>query len=274
MKISCFTTMTNPEQRGDPWREALNCYKYFFDDIVTIGEDWPEEFKFDLIGKYFQKGYDQANSDWVFRMDIDYFFHEKDLNSLEKILYKYNEYPAIFFPQYQFFTPDRYQIKTRLAVALNKKKFSDIKFDGGGDLCLPTLKNKILHFSDLPNASIPIYQYDSLFRTKDIIANDRARFARAWYRQFGNYGDRGGETPKAAYEAWIKMIEKKYKFHTNKINLSQHPTFIKKKLENLEIDQFGYDAFGLANNIKRPFKNYIKGYKERFFDLRFTNLNY
>ena len=29
MKISIFTTMTNPDERMDPWKEALNCYKDF-----------------------------------------------------------------------------------------------------------------------------------------------------------------------------------------------------------------------------------------------------
>jgi len=29
MKISIFTSMTNPEERNDPWEEALNCYKDF-----------------------------------------------------------------------------------------------------------------------------------------------------------------------------------------------------------------------------------------------------
>ena len=27
MKISIFTTITKPEERMDPWKEALNCYE-------------------------------------------------------------------------------------------------------------------------------------------------------------------------------------------------------------------------------------------------------
>ena len=253
MKISCFTTMTNPEQRCDPWKEALECYNFYFDQVVTVGEDWPDEFKFDLIGKYFQKGFNETKGDWIFRMDIDYFFHEKDLDRLRKSVKKYEAYPAIFFPQYQFFTPDRYQIKTRLAVALNKKRFPNIKLNGGGDLCLPTLDNKVLNFSNLPNVNIPIFQYDSLFRSKEVIANDRARFARAWFREFGDYGDRGGGTPEAAYKAWIEMIENKFKFHTLKINIDKHPSFIKNRLKNLEVDQFGHSAFWIIKNNKKTF---------------------
>ena len=86
---------------------------------------------------------------------------------------------------------------------------------------MPTLDNKVLNFSNLPNVNIPIFQYDSLFKVK-VIANDRARFARAWFREFGDYGDRGGGTPEAAYKAWIEMIENKFKFHTLKITDKHH----------------------------------------------------
>ena len=82
-----------------------------------------KEFKFDLIGKFYQKGFDKSSGDWVLRMDIDYFFHEKDIPKIRRILNKYSTSPAIAFPQYQIFTPDRYQLKTKICLALNKKKF-------------------------------------------------------------------------------------------------------------------------------------------------------
>ena len=65
--------------------------------------------------------------------------------------------------------------------------------NGGGDLCQPTLDNKLLNPNELPLIKIPIWNYDSMFKTKKIIAKDRARFARAWYREFDNWGDRGGK---------------------------------------------------------------------------------
>ena len=258
--------MTDPEKRGDPWKEALNCYNCFSDELIVVGEDWPEEFKFSQIGEYFQQGFDKCTGDWVLRMDIDYFFHERDINKLLNILKKYENSPVIFFPQYQFFTPNRFHLKTRLGIAVNKKRFPNIKFNGGGDLCLPTLDDKILNYDDNPRTRIPIFQYDSMFRTKEIISRDRARFARAWFREFNNYGDRGGPDEESAYNAWFEMIEKKYIFHTNKIRLDRHPKFILNKLESLDETQFGFNAFGLSKDIRRPFKYYLKGVKERFFD--------
>ena len=264
--LSIFTSMTQPEERKDPWKESLSCYKDFADEVVTVGENWPIEFEWDLIGKVFQEGFDKSTKDWVIRMDLDYFFHEKDKNKLRYSLERFNEYPAISFPQYQIFTQDRYQIKTRICIAFNKKKFPDIKLNGGGDLTLATLNNKLINPKKVPNINIPIYQYESSFRSKDIIAQDRARFARAWYRYFKNYGDRGGESPEQAFNAWFKMIQERYSKHTFKIKAQDHPKYIKEKLLNLHEDQFAYNAFGLKDSVKRPAFYYLKGYREKYIN--------
>ena len=55
--------MTNPEERMDPWKEALSCFKDFADDVVIVGENWPYEFKWDQIGKVFQEGFEKSNGD-------------------------------------------------------------------------------------------------------------------------------------------------------------------------------------------------------------------
>ena len=125
------------------------------------------------------------------------------------VLFEVAAYPAIVLPQYQFFTYDRYHIKTKLCIALNKKKFSEIKINGGGDMCQPTIDGKQILHSSVPKLNIPIWQYDSMFRTKEIIAEDRARFARAWFEQFNDWGDRGGGTKEEAYNAWFEMIKDK-----------------------------------------------------------------
>ena len=65
------------------------------------------------------------------------------------------------------------------------------------------------------------------FRTKEIIADDRARFARAWNSYFGNYGDRGGGTQEEAFEAWFEMIQNRFKYHVLKLEIENHPKYIK-----------------------------------------------
>lgn len=272
MSISIATTYTNPEKRCDPWKEAISCYEDFADEIIVTGQNWPYEFSWNLIGETFQEGFDQATSDWVLRMDIDYFLHEKYINKLRHVLNKYSEYPAVCFPQFQFFTPTRFHLKTRLCIALNKKKFPEIKLNGGGDLCLATINSKLIEAKDVPNINIPIYQYDSLFRTKEVISEDRSRFAKAWYNYFGNYGDRGGALPEEAYKAWLENVQRKYQFHTNKLQIKNHPKYIKNKLYSLEPDQFGYNLFGLTHISNNYFKNFITGKKDIYFGHMLNNI--
>src|SRR4051812_31458654 len=101
MKLSIFTTLSDPGRRQDPYKEALYCYLELADELVVIDGSqfahsvtrnillgtkketayihsiWPTEFSWDFIGKQFQKGYDACSGDWVIHMDLDYFFHER-----------------------------------------------------------------------------------------------------------------------------------------------------------------------------------------------------
>jgi hypothetical protein len=197
-------------------------------------------------------------------MDLDYFFHQKDLSSIIKFLKKNEDVPVVSFPQYQIFTPDRYQVKTKLCNAFNKKIFNKIKLNGGGDLCQPTLDGQQLLHKDFPTAKIPIYQYDSVFRTKEIISHDRARFARAWERKFKTFDDRGGPDQESAYDSWFQMVSDRYKYHVHKLNINNHPIYIQDKLMDLNDDQFGYSAFGLKNTTRRSYSDYFTGYKQKY----------
>lgn len=96
MKITIFTHMTNPEERIDLWREALDCYKDFADEVVIVGENWPYEFKWELIGKIFQVGFEKSSGDWVINMPTDMIFHEKDKSKLLNALQEHSKSPESF----------------------------------------------------------------------------------------------------------------------------------------------------------------------------------
>jgi hypothetical protein len=263
--LSIFTTMTNPEERNDPWKESLNCYNSTADEVVVVGEDWPKEFDWGIFNKIYQSGMDKCNTDWVMRMDLDYFIHENDIPLIRESMKRFKDFPAIVFPQYQFFTYDKYQIKTKLCLLLNKRKFPEIKLNGGTDKMLATLNGELLTYKNVPQVKVPIWQYDSMFRTKEIIGLDRARFARAWKRSFQNYGDRGGDDPKLAFEAWYKMIQDRYRKHLFKSKLKNHPIYIQDKLKKLNEDQFGFSAFGLKDKVKLNYLEFPRELKKKYF---------
>lgn len=261
MKISIFTTYTNPEKRMDPWKEATQCYGEFADEVIVTGQNWPEEFKFSYIGEQFQQGFENATGDWVIKMDIDTMFHEKTFKKLKKFLENNSDKPAVILPKYQFFSFKKFHVKSTMCTIVNKKKFPQIKFNGGGDLCDPTLNGKLLNELNLPKLNIPIWNYDSTFKTKEVISIDRARFARAWNKEFGNWGDRGDGTPENAFNAWFNMVKNRYQFHIGSVDISQHPKFIQEKLLNIDELQFGYSLFGLANNQNKITMDKIRSYK-------------
>jgi len=260
-KLSIATSYTDPEKRMDPWKEALACYGELADEVVSSGENWPYEFSWEYIGKVFNESFQKATGDWVIRMDLDYFFHQKDFKKLRDELQNNFDKPAIAFPKNQFFTPERYALKTNIVIAYNKKFFPEIMLNGGGDLCLPTLNGKEIKPTEVPISKIKLWNYDSMFKTREVIKEDRARFARAWHRYFGDWGKGEGEDSEKAFEAWFEMIRKRYVKHRKTVNLEDHPKFIYNKIKNLTPKQFGYNAFGLQDEF---FGNSYKKIKSLF----------
>ena len=264
MKLTIYTHYTDPESRNDPWKEALKCFEEIADELIIVGQDWPDSFSWDYIGKVFQEGFEKSTGDWVINMPIDNLFHEKDLVYIKNFIFQNKEQPAIAFPKRKFFTPDRFEIKTRDVLAMNKKDYPNIKLNGGGDLCLPTLNGIEIKAKDVPNAKAALWNYDTVFRTKEIIMKDRKRFANAWFDYFGTWDDRGGPSEEEAFDAWFKMVQDRYKYHIYKTKISDHPSYIQEKLLNLKENQFGYDGFGLKKNTKRELKHYFESYKKLF----------
>ncbi len=264
MKISVFTHMREPEKRMDPWEEALKCYESITDEVVVVGQDVEEEFRWNKLGQMFQEGFEKCTGDWVINLSVDMFLHQKDINKLIEFIKKYPEEPALTLPKYKFFEPNRFEIKNFETIIFNKKLFSDIQFNGGGDLALPTLNGQVLDQSNIKYSNIPLWNYDTTFRTKEVIAKDRSRFARAWFREFNDYGDRGGPTNEEAFDAWFTMIKERYPLHTNKINVSNHPEFILGKLKSLKKEQFGFDLFGLKHSTSFTIKQKINQFKIRY----------
>lgn len=260
MRLSIFTTATAPQKRGDNSKEAFKCYMDLADELVivdgktgaipiyreekkVIPSHWPKEFSWEFIGQQFQRGYEESTGDWVIHMDLDFFFHEKDFGRIRQALKDYPTAPAVSFYKWQFVLPDRYNLKSRLVLAVNKKAFGDrIKFNGGGDLCQPTLDGKDLNLDEIPQAGVPFYNYEKLSKTEAQIRDDIGRMERAYQKHFGkSLYSRHNEDP---YEGWLEMAIGRFQKPSEKIPLEAHPKYIQETIKNLKPEQFGYDGFG------------------------------
>ena len=266
MKLSTFTTITDPIRRGDCVSPAMQCYADLSDEVIIIDglaangkpthipdytgkltaveNEWLREFSWEFIGKQFQRGYEACTGDWVIHADLDFIFHERDFGKIKQALRDYPNSPAVSFYKWQFILPDRYNLKSRLPLAVNKKVFGDrIKFNGGGDLCQPTLDGEDMDLNEIPQAGVPFYNYEKLIKTKEQIIDDVERMDRAYERRFGKkLYSTGGKT---AYEGWYHMVKGRFNKPQAKIRLEDHPKYAQETIKNLTPDQFGYNGFGL-----------------------------
>lgn len=261
LSLSVFTTITNPGKRGDPYKQALACYKDLADEVVVVNGGnqvtehygtkyvnykWPEEFDWTFIGKQFQRGYKACTGDWVLHMDTDFLFHENDLSLIREALEQHNYSPAVSLLKRQFILPDRFNLKSRLVVAVNKGRFGDrIKFDSGGDLCQPSLDGHYIEPASVPDVKIPIWNYECILKTQGQLLEDKGRFARAWQRQFGGY-KLGGPDNESAYDEWYKMVSGRFNKPQELVPFDNHPKYIKDTIRGLKRYNFGWNGFGLV----------------------------
>lgn len=266
MKLSLFTTLTEPYRRGDNAGDALICYKELADEVVVINGGfnslraegvkeikylWKHDFDWAFIGQQFQRGYEACTGDWVLHSDIDFIFHENDFEAIRQACRDNPNAPAISMWKYQFILPDRYNIKSRLVTLVNKGKYGDrIKFDGGGesDLCQPSLDGKLITSSDVPEARVPFYNYERLIKTKEQIKADAERMENAYFAHYGVplYSHDGN----SAYQGLINMMCGRFNKPQKEITLSEHPKYVQTTISKLEEKHWGYSGFGLlgANN--------------------------
>jgi len=261
MKLSIFTTVTNPLDRGDAFNEAMACYPQLADEVVyvdgtlsenlislktkVVGSKWPQEFSWEFIGQQFQRGYEACTGDWVIHADLDFIFHERDYRAIRMACENNPDAPALSFWKFQFILPDRYNLKSRLVVAVNKKKYGDrIRFDSGGDLCQPSLDGEYIKPSDVPEAGIPIYNYDFLTKTREQVTDDVGRMDRAYERHFGKWLYSKDGTEESAYKGWLEMVIGRSNRPSKKLKLSDHPKVMQETIKNLTPEMWGYSGHG------------------------------
>lgn len=282
--LGICTTATAPVIRGDNIKQALECYKNLADEVVVVDgtytgstdykwhnslffddkledyspkfkrtiNEWPKEFNWLLIGEQFTSAYQAATTDWVLRADLDMIWHEKDYQTIREACEKYPDAPALSFYKWQFILPDRYNLKSRLVLLANKKKYGDrLKFNAGGDLAQLSLDDKYLTPDDVPQVGVPIYNYEKITKTESQIKDDVGRMARAWQRHFGEYR-LGGPDDESAYQEWLTMVVGRFKKPQERVSLDQHPLVMQELIRNLKPEQWGYNGF---NNL--PENDYV-----------------
>lgn len=263
MRLSILTTITNPEKRQDKWHEALACYLDLADEVIVVDGTllapliksskiiskikyiflpWSDEWSWEELPKHLNTGLDQCTGDWVLKLDIDQFIHEKDFvklrTKLEEADSKY--YPTASLSKFTVFSPTKAFQKGQIPIAINRRSKSKIAFGLDPkirtDLCYPILVAgwKEINGYKLPignviektfRTGIRLYNYDYFFKDLEFSLSEFERFARAYERFF--------KTKPFSAETFL-ALRRAYSRKTNyKLSLDDHPKYIRKAVREV-----------------------------------------
>ncbi len=299
MKIVGLTMMTNPTYRQDPWRENIRQMLEVMDEVVVVCGaqndltliqqfvdadsrvqfhylEWPQpEWRYDELPKHLNFGLQKAKdllADWVIKLDIDTFIHEKDKDKLREVLkrcMKYDAY-AVSFEKYQFFMPNRSYEKGKMPLALNMHH-NTVQYGYAGeytDLCQPItphsatselfIQGKMQTFN-IPNGTrIPdnqiqrsgmhVFNYDYTFKTEQRAKELLYHFDRSHAKFWGNgYNGQLIEdiTPESALENYLNLVRGRIKKCVHRFSTEDHPKMIQPRIRNMGADSFGDNLWGL-----------------------------
>lgn len=277
MKLSILTTITDPELRQDPYKEAIESYCDLADEVVVVDGShdcrikpvdhkkikvvcnlWPKEWSWKQLPIQLNKGLEQCTGDWVLKLDIDQMIHEKDNSRLRMMLTHLREdVPVITCQKYSVYPSKRYTQKGEMILGINLKTYRDkIKYgrdlDKESDLCTPIWvkqEGKVPLGTLVTNgegfkSTIPYWNFDYTFKSKEVARNEFLRFSKAYHAYFGSW--QWGRTADESLDVFLNMMEGRWKsapYHIDDIKIL--PKYIHKKYLELTPDQFGYDGWGV-----------------------------
>lgn len=290
IKLSILTTITNPKERQDKFKEALECYKDLADEIVVVDGgnptkddsriddlgkikvvyfNWPYEWNWVELPRHLNAGRKQCTGDWILKLDIDQFFHEKDFDQIRKKLIEcpedcqvatFQKMSMVYDGKYyqKGGQPIAFRNNSEIVIGKNLDKETDLcfpirqigveeviykwdlspEYDKGGDLIysLP-----VGHDLSIYKTGIQYWNYDYFFKTKEFTRKEFWRFSRAYHRYFGTW--KFGDSEEESFKIFINMQEARYKQSPYTYKLEDHSKYIREAVKNLTPEMFGYSGW-------------------------------
>lgn len=282
MKLGAFVNITDPQERGDCWRESLMSVAKWADVIVVVDGnkkgldhhklwneyapqyarktmwtymDWPKKWSWEELPKHLNAGLDvvrQHKCDWAIRFDIDYVFpdefgdHIKDRLSLmpDKRVATFQKFSSVFY--------NRFYQKGGVQLGLNLR-FPDTVFgvaQNYTDLCVPIIE---IESGDVPKGiTIPpdhigktgldFFNYDYAFKTEEKTASEFLRFSMAHKRFFGK--SQWGETLEDSMHVFLQMMRGRIEKCVYDIPVEEQPSYIENRMSELGPEEFCYNGWG------------------------------
>lgn len=270
MRLSIYSTVTDPDSRQDPWREALANYCDLADEVIVvngggplqydnskvkfINYPWPQDWDWEEITKHMNAGLEKCTGDWAIRMDIDNFFHESDFDNIRAALISpaWAKVEVVSFLAYNITTVYRANVKGQRPLAINRAAYPDIRqgriINEFSDLCYPVRtqgQQDGVYFGDKAKyqvSGVHYLNYDNTFRD---IETARACWRR-YLKPFGKFCNKfNGLNDEQGFQVFLDMIKGRQSLANKELRLKDHPVHIRDKVKNITPDKLGYALWNL-----------------------------
>lgn len=157
MTLSIHTTVTDPEQRQYPWREAIASYCDLADEVIVIdgskSDDvsrwclefetennielgkirvmklpWPERYTQKEFPIHLNAGLNACTMDWALKMDIDHIIHEKSITRWRQTLDMNADKDFLTFGKLTVIDRFSATLKSKLPFLLNRKLRPEVQY--------------------------------------------------------------------------------------------------------------------------------------------------
>lgn len=275
--IGVHTTITNPHKQGYAWKEAIENYLSFADQVVVvdggsepevidwlrtkkvkiINLEWPQgDWHWSELPRHNQAGYEALETNWAIRMDIDYLLHENDFKRLREGLGRLSKenYLLASFMKKIILNKTTYYKKCPLPILINKERAKNTMAygydkDTKSDWCFPIYiegkDERGVYYGRTPNKEIiqktdvSCWVYDYFFRDEKMVAERFWKFSQAWHKISGKWD--WGDNEENAFKTFCRQQYGRLRKNVHFMTIDEHPKAIKERIKNMLPEEWGYD---------------------------------
>ena len=284
MTIGIHVSVTNPEKNRFPWKEAIQSYLNFADEVIVVDgasndgslekllewekrekklkviiSEWPKgDFDYSEFPKHLNIGYKTLSTDWKIKVDVDYVIHEdtyvrwrKNLSLCPKNrnLTSYGKLQITNREKMYFKVNVPFCIRANDNIAYGKVLDKD-----KGDWAYPIYWDGKLKDNGVP-VGLEIPASDAFILGVNVwnynyFFRTKEEIMNYFWRYAKAYNkyhkDKFGETKEQAFLKFLSIERGRIKkVQFYDIEIKDHPKVMHGILENLQSNQYGFNNWGM-----------------------------
>ena len=291
IKISAFCLTTNNVKYQFPFIESIKSFLEVVDEMIivdggstdgtveaiqAIGDDrikiiqdddtkWEDDWTYWRMGHNFNRGLQECTGEWVLKFDTDYVLNERGTARFrgECLDGRKKNKLAIAFTRLNYITANKYYIKSKKTLAINKalceKTHIDLRYGldlkswgfGYEFIDLKEYKHNINFGKIIRNdgnfytSSLLVHNYDNVFATKEVVKEMRSRHWLAEEKQRAIICGEEFDGVDNSWNDYKKLCKTNLRKIQYDIKITGQPSIIQDKINDLMPEQQGYDCWGL-----------------------------